>query len=44
VWIGAGVRILGGVKIGKGSIVGAGAVVTKDIPPLALAAGVLAKT
>ena len=37
VWIGAGVRILDGVTIGQGSIVGAGAVVTKDVPPWKLA-------
>lgn len=43
VWLGAGVRILGGVTIGKGSIVGAGAVVSKDIPPYSIAVGVPAK-
>lgn len=32
VWIGAGVHILGGVTIGKNSTIGAGSVVTKDIP------------
>lgn len=36
VWIGARVTILPGVKIGNGSIIGAGAVVTKDIPDYAL--------
>ena len=33
VWIGAAAIIMSGVKIGKGSIVAAGSVVTKDIPP-----------
>lgn len=33
VWIGYNAIILGGVKIGKGSVIAAGAVVTKDIPP-----------
>lgn len=32
VWLGAGVTVLGGVNIGDGCIVGAGAVVTKDLP------------
>lgn len=44
VWIGAGVRILGGVTIGTGSIIGAGAVVTKDIAPMSVAVGVPART
>lgn len=35
--------ILPGVTIGKGSIVGAGAVVTKDVPPFAIVAGVPAR-
>lgn len=39
VWIGMGVIILSGVKIGKGAIVGAGSVVTKDIPPYAISVG-----
>lgn len=39
VWLGARVIILPGVRIGKGSVVGAGAVVTKDVPPLAICAG-----
>jgi virginiamycin A acetyltransferase len=39
VWMGMGAIILSGVKIGKGAIIGAGAVVTKDIPPYSIAAG-----
>jgi acetyltransferase-like isoleucine patch superfamily enzyme len=39
VWIGAKAIILKGVTIGKGSIIGAGAVVTKDVPPYSFAAG-----
>jgi acetyltransferase-like isoleucine patch superfamily enzyme len=38
-WLGAGVTILDGVHIGKGSIVGAGAVVTKDLPDYSVAVG-----
>ncbi len=44
VFIGPRVIILPGVKIGKGAIVAAGAVITKDIPPSAIVAGVPAKT
>jgi acetyltransferase-like isoleucine patch superfamily enzyme len=43
VWIGAKTIILNGVHIGKGAVIGAGAVVTKDIPPHAIAVGVPAK-
>ena len=39
VWIGEMVCIMPGVRIGKGSIIGANAVVTKDIPPYSVAAG-----
>lgn len=42
-WLGRNVIILPGVKVGKQSIVAAGAVVTKDIPPYSIAAGVPAK-
>ena len=38
-WIGAGATILDGVKLGKGVIVGAGAVVTKDAPDYAVLVG-----
>lgn len=43
VWLGAGAIVLDGVRIGKGCIVGAGAVVTKDLPNYAVATGVPAK-
>ena len=39
VWIGARVTILPGVKIGNGCIIGAGSVVTKDIPDYAIGGG-----
>lgn len=42
-WLGYGVKVLDGVTIGKGSVIGAGAVVTKDIPPYSIAVGVPAK-
>lgn len=43
VWIGCNSVIVPGVKIGNGAIVGAGSVVTKDVPPYAIVAGVPAK-
>ena len=43
VWIGAHATILKGVKIGDGAIVAAGAVVTRDVPPNTIAAGVPAR-
>jgi acetyltransferase-like isoleucine patch superfamily enzyme len=43
VWLGTGARVLDGVTIGKGSIVGAGAVVTKDVPDYAIVTGVPAR-
>ncbi len=43
VWIGAGAIILPGVTVGEGSIVGAGSVVTKDVPPGVTVAGNPAK-
>ncbi len=43
VWIGAHCTILDGVKIGKGAIIAAGAVVTKDVAPYSTVGGVPAK-
>lgn len=43
VWIGAGARILAGVHIGDHAVIGAGSVVTKDIPANAVAVGVPAR-
>jgi len=43
VWIGARVTILPGVTIGSGSIIAAGSVVTKDVPPFKIVAGVPAR-
>jgi len=43
VWIGANCTILSGVKIGDKTVVGAGSVVTKDLPPNCVAIGVPAK-
>lgn len=43
IWIGHGAIILAGVNIGTGSVIGAGAVVTKDIPEYSVAVGVPAK-
>lgn len=39
VWIGANSVVCGGVRIGKGSVIGAGSVVTRDIPAGVVAAG-----
>ena len=43
VWIGANVVVLPNVLVGKGAVIGAGAVVNRDIPPYAMAGGVPAK-
>lgn len=42
-WLGVGVIVLDGVRIGKGAVIGAGAVVTKNIPADAIAFGVPAR-
>ena len=39
----AGSKVIGGVKIGDGAIIGANAVVTKDVPKNAVVAGIPAK-
>ncbi|MDY6824170.1 MAG: acyltransferase [Thermodesulfobacteriota bacterium] len=39
VWCGFGVRIMPGVEVGEGAILGLGAVVTKNVPPLAIVIG-----
>lgn len=43
VWIGYGATILSGVRIGKGAVVGAKSVITKDVPSYAIVAGNPAK-
>lgn len=43
VWLGASVTVIGGVSIGDGSVIAAGAVVTKDIPAGVVAGGVPCK-
>lgn len=43
VWIGANVVLMPGVKIGDGAILGAGAVVTKNVEPYAIVGGVPAR-
>jgi phosphonate metabolism protein (transferase hexapeptide repeat family) len=43
VWIGHGAILLPGVRIGVGAAIGAGAVVTKDVPPFTIVTGVPAK-
>lgn len=42
-WIGYGVSLVGGVKVGDGAVVLANATVTKDVPPYAIIGGVPAK-
>jgi acetyltransferase-like isoleucine patch superfamily enzyme len=43
-WLGAGVVVLPGVTIGRGAVIGANSVVTRDIPPLHVVAGQPART
>ena len=43
VWLGANVVVVGGVTIGEHSVIGAGAVVTRDLEPYSLAVGVPAR-
>lgn len=43
VWIGYNVTVVGGIRIGKGSIIAAGSVITKDVPPCEIWGGVPAK-
>ena len=43
VWIASRVTVLPGVKIGRGAVVASGAVVTRNIPPLAIVGGIPAK-
>ncbi len=43
VWIGRSAIVMSGVRVGNGAVVGAGSVVTKDVPPYAIVAGNPAK-
>jgi serine acetyltransferase len=43
VWLATGVTVLAGVRVGRGTIVAAGSVVTRDLPPFVLAGGVPAR-
>jgi acetyltransferase-like isoleucine patch superfamily enzyme len=43
VWIGYGTTVLGGIRIGEGSIIGAGSLVTKDVEPYSIYAGIPAR-
>jgi acetyltransferase-like isoleucine patch superfamily enzyme len=43
VWLGTGAKVMDGIRIGRGAIVGAGAVVTHDVPPYTVVAGVPAR-
>jgi len=43
VWLGTGVMVMPGVRIGRGTIVAAGSVVTRDLPPFVVAGGMPAK-
>jgi len=43
-WLGTGVRVMPGVTIGEGAVVGAGSLVTKDVSPFSIVAGSPAKS
>ncbi len=43
VWIGARVTLIKGVRVGRGAVIAAGAVVTKDVQPYTIAGGVPAR-
>lgn len=43
VWIGIGATVLQGVTVGKGAVIAAGSVVTKDVPPFSIVGGIPAK-
>ena len=43
VWIGTHALIMPGIAVGDGAVIGAGAVVTKDVPPRSIVAGVPAR-
>ena len=43
VWIGTNVKIIGGIEIGDGAILAAGSIITKNVPPYAIVAGIPAK-